>query len=94
MNGMYRHPLVWLLTGCLLAATAVTAAEPKTRMVLQITVDYAHANTETAPGHATLATGSHPSRHGIVANSGWGPDVRLRGSENCSQTDSFCDSPT
>jgi hypothetical protein len=27
-----------------------------------------HAYTETAPGHATLATGVHPSRHGIVAN--------------------------
>ncbi|MEZ4417810.1 MAG: alkaline phosphatase family protein [Gemmatimonadota bacterium] len=37
-----------------------------------------HAVTETAPGHATLATGVHPSRHGVVANlwleadsSGW-----------------------
>ena len=101
MSGMYRHQVVWLLAGCLLAATAVTAAERKTRLVLQITVDqlrgdalmrfgdrfekggfnyllgngvyylnahYAHANTETAPGHATLATGAHPSRHGIVAN--------------------------
>jgi predicted AlkP superfamily pyrophosphatase or phosphodiesterase len=29
---------------------------------------YAHANTETAPGHATLATGAYPSRHGIVSN--------------------------
>ena len=28
-----------------------------------------HACTNTGPGHATLATGSHPSRHGIVANS-------------------------
>lgn len=27
-----------------------------------------HAMTETAPGHATLATGTHPSRHGIVGN--------------------------
>jgi hypothetical protein len=27
-----------------------------------------HANTETAPGHATLATGVVPTRHGIVAN--------------------------
>jgi predicted AlkP superfamily pyrophosphatase or phosphodiesterase len=27
-----------------------------------------HANTETAPGHATLLTGSYPSHHGIVAN--------------------------
>ena len=29
---------------------------------------YEHANTETAPGHATVATGANPSRHGIVAN--------------------------
>ena len=29
---------------------------------------YAHANTETAVGHATLATGADPSGHGIVAN--------------------------
>lgn len=28
-----------------------------------------HAHTETAVGHATIATGSYPSRHGIVANS-------------------------
>lgn len=27
-----------------------------------------HANTSTAPGHATLATGRHPSSHGIVGN--------------------------
>jgi len=27
-----------------------------------------HAITETAPGHATLATGSYPSHHGIVSN--------------------------
>lgn len=27
-----------------------------------------HANTSTAPGHATLASGRHPSGHGIVGN--------------------------
>jgi hypothetical protein len=27
-----------------------------------------HALSVTAPGHASLATGSHPARHGIVAN--------------------------
>ncbi|HKK92953.1 MAG TPA: alkaline phosphatase family protein [Longimicrobiales bacterium] len=27
-----------------------------------------HAITLTAPGHATLSTGTHPSRHGVVAN--------------------------
>jgi Type I phosphodiesterase / nucleotide pyrophosphatase len=29
---------------------------------------YEHATTSTAPGHATLFTGAHPSEHGIVAN--------------------------
>ena len=27
-----------------------------------------HASTETAPGHTTLATGVHPTRHGVVGN--------------------------
>ena len=27
-----------------------------------------HANTETIVGHATLATGAHPSAHGMIAN--------------------------
>lgn len=30
-----------------------------------------HALTTTAPGHATLATGRHPSSHGIVNNGWW-----------------------
>jgi predicted AlkP superfamily pyrophosphatase or phosphodiesterase len=30
---------------------------------------HAHAVTYTAPGHATLATGTHPSVHGIAGNS-------------------------
>ena len=29
---------------------------------------HAHANTETVVGHTTLATGAHPSAHGMVAN--------------------------
>jgi len=29
---------------------------------------HAHANTETIVGHATLATGTHPSIHGMVSN--------------------------
>ncbi len=29
---------------------------------------HAHANTETIVGHATLATGAHPSNHGLVGN--------------------------
>ncbi len=28
-----------------------------------------HANTATCPGHATMVTGSHPARHGIIGNS-------------------------
>jgi predicted AlkP superfamily pyrophosphatase or phosphodiesterase len=27
-----------------------------------------HADTETAPGHATLSTGSYPAHHGIISN--------------------------
>jgi predicted AlkP superfamily pyrophosphatase or phosphodiesterase len=30
-----------------------------------------HAATLTAPGHATIATGTHPAKHGIVGNSWW-----------------------
>lgn len=30
---------------------------------------YRHSSTSTAPGHATVATGMHPSSHGIVGNS-------------------------
>lgn len=30
---------------------------------------YAHINTETCPGHASLATGAPPRVHGVVANS-------------------------
>ena len=29
---------------------------------------YSHANTETIVGHTTLATGTHPSTHGMVGN--------------------------
>lgn len=41
---------------------------------------YAHLNTETGPGHASLGTGAPPRVHGIVANR-WveaGPDGKLR----------------
>lgn len=30
-----------------------------------------HAGTLTAPGHATLASGRHPSRHGVIGNAWW-----------------------
>lgn len=35
---------------------------------------HGHGVTETAPGHASLATGTFPSRHGIVGNEWWGPE--------------------
>lgn len=35
--------------------------------------NYDYANTRTAPGHATLLTGSYTSGHGIVANEWWDP---------------------
>jgi predicted AlkP superfamily pyrophosphatase or phosphodiesterase len=35
--------------------------------------NYDYANTRTAPGHATLLTGTYSSGHGIVANEWWDP---------------------
>ena len=35
---------------------------------------YDYANTETAPGHATLGTGAYTDGHGIAANSWWDLD--------------------
>jgi len=42
-----------------------------------------HANTETAPGHATAWSGRYPSHNGIVSNERGAPDtsVRLLGSD-------------
>src|SRR5690242_6517391 len=34
---------------------------------------YDYANTITAPGHATLLTGSYTSGHGILSNEWWDP---------------------
>ena len=39
---------------------------------------YDYANTRTAPGHATLFTGSYTSGHGIVANDWWDPQKKKR----------------
>ncbi len=39
---------------------------------------YDYANTRTAPGHATLFTGSYTSGHGIVANEWWDPQKKKR----------------
>ncbi|MFB3915236.1 MAG: alkaline phosphatase family protein [Terriglobales bacterium] len=35
--------------------------------------NYDYANTRTAPGHATLATGAYTNGHGILANEWWDP---------------------
>jgi predicted AlkP superfamily pyrophosphatase or phosphodiesterase len=40
--------------------------------------NYDYANTSTAPGHATLFTGSYTSGHGIVANEWWDPQKKRR----------------
>jgi hypothetical protein len=40
--------------------------------------NYDYANTRTAPGHATLFTGSYTSGHGIVANQWWDPQKKKR----------------
>jgi predicted AlkP superfamily pyrophosphatase or phosphodiesterase len=37
---------------------------------------YDYANTRTAPGHATLFTGSYTSGHGIIANEWWDPQKK------------------
>ena len=44
---------------------------------------YRHANTMTAAGHATLATGGNAAQHGMVANSWW--DRQLGEHVNCVQ---------
>ncbi|MGB6385537.1 MAG: alkaline phosphatase family protein [Terriglobales bacterium] len=38
--------------------------------------NYDYANTRTAPGHATLFTGSYTSGHGIMANEWWDPQKK------------------
>src|SRR6267154_2204203 len=40
--------------------------------------NYDYANTRTAPGHATLLTGSYTSGHGIIANDWWDPLKKRR----------------
>ena len=40
--------------------------------------NYDYANTRTAPGHATLFTGSYTSGHGIAANDWWDPQKKKR----------------
>jgi arylsulfatase A-like enzyme len=38
--------------------------------------NYDYANTETAPGHATLLTGAYADGHGILANQWWDPQKK------------------
>jgi predicted AlkP superfamily pyrophosphatase or phosphodiesterase len=38
--------------------------------------NYDYANTRTAPGHATLLTGTYTSGHGIIANEWWDPQKK------------------
>ena len=40
--------------------------------------NYDYANTRTAPGHATLFTGTYTSGHGIFANEWWDPQKKRR----------------
>jgi predicted AlkP superfamily pyrophosphatase or phosphodiesterase len=40
--------------------------------------NYNYANTRTAPGHATLATGAYTDGHGIMANEWWDPAKKRR----------------
>ena len=40
--------------------------------------NYDYANTRTAPGHATLFTGSYTSGHGIMANEWWDAQKKKR----------------
>jgi len=40
--------------------------------------NYDYADARTAPGHATLFTGSYTSGHGIVANEWWDPQKKKR----------------
>src|SRR5215813_10255633 len=39
---------------------------------------YNYANTRTAPGHATLFTGTYTSGHGIIANEWWDAEKKKR----------------
>ncbi len=50
---------------------------------------HGHYATETGPGHATIATGAHPSRHGIVANSWFDRIKKRRGAFGYGQDSNF-----
>ena len=50
---------------------------------------HGHYITETGPGHASIATGSHPSRHGIVANSWFDRVQKKRGAFGYGEDSSY-----
>lgn len=54
--------------------------------------EHAHATTETAPGHATLASGASPRAHGIVAN-WWVEEPGLPGIRWAIDDEEFDESP-
>jgi hypothetical protein len=71
------------LRGDLPARTASSASgggfdQILTRGVVYEQAFYEHATTATAPGHATLFTGAHPSQHGIVANEWYDRNAKQR----------------
>ena len=74
-----RPPLAVVVVADALAADTLERARPALRHGLArllaegavFDAEHAHGRPETAPGHATLATGRHPSRHGIVENAWW-----------------------
>jgi hypothetical protein len=43
-------------------------------------VEYAHASTHTAPGHAAISTGMPPSESGVAANEVWTEERGIRSS--------------
>jgi len=84
--------LVVLLTVDQLRSEYLTRFEPQFTGGLERLVEHGawfpnayhdHANSETAPGHATAWSGRYPSHNGIVSNERGAPDtsVRLLGSD-------------
>ena len=45
---------------------------------MYVRAELQHGITETAAGHASLGTGCHPARHGLIANEWWADDKGAR----------------
>src|SRR5258708_14174355 len=84
-----RSLSVALLLLVSIPAAFASAYNARPKLVVIIVIDqfrgayftdcnYDYANTRTAPGHATLFTGSYTSGHGIVANEWWDPAKKKR----------------